>query len=370
MTELHGQAWCDRFFERSGDGIYVADLQGNLLATNPAFRRFLGYSEAEMLGMNVMATVAPEGLEYASSMMAELLRSGEIHPFEAMLRRKDGSLAWAEISAQIATTETGSPTHMDGVVRDSTERHLLEETLRRTVADLETAQAVKDEFLALVSHELRTPLTSIKGYAELLAEEELTSDQVKFVAGISSGSDRMVSLIEDLLLMTQIQSGDLPLELGQAMLADLIASAAESATPFANSKHISLSIDTEPDLATEGDSRRLGQAIDNLVSNAIKYTPNGGAVSITSTHSGDTATITVSDSGIGIPDAEQTQMFGRFFRTSNARASGVGGTGLGLAITRGIIEAHGGTIGFDSTEGTGTTFRITLPHAHLLAAAA
>ena len=125
----------------------------------------------------------------------------------------------------------------------------------------------------------------------------------------------------------------------------------------------------EPELVTaQADAERLGQVLDNLVSNAIKYTPDGGGVSIKMTHTGDAATIAVSDTGIGIPEAEQAQMFSRFFRTSNARESGVDGSGLGLAITRGIVEAHGGTIGFDSVEGVGTTFRLTVPLS--LAAAA
>jgi signal transduction histidine kinase len=244
--------------------------------------------------------------------------------------------------------------------------------LRTTVEELEAAQAVKDEFLALVSHELRTPLTSIRGYSELLAGEELTDGQREFLAVISRSSARLLSLIEDLLVMTQIQSGGLPLKLGEVVLDDLIASSTEAAEPFAASKQIAFSIQSEADLATEGDTVRLGQALDNLVSNAIKYTPTGGRVSITTSHNGETATITVSDTGIGIPKEEQAQVFGRFFRTSNARSSGIQGTGLGLAITRGIVEAHGGTIGFDSHEGAGTTFRITLPHAHsaLLASAA
>ena len=235
---------------------------------------------------------------------------------------------------------------------------------RTTVEELEAAQAIKDEFLALVSHELRTPLTSIRGYSELLAEEELTEDQREFLAVISRNSGRLLSLIDDLLVMTQIQSGGLPLELGDVILNDLIASSTEAAKPFAASKQIALQIESEADLATEGDPLRLGQALDNLVSNAIKYTPNGGRVSITTAHDGETATIKVSDTGIGIPKGEQAQIFGRFFRTSNARISGIQGTGLGLAITRGIVEAHGGTIGFDSEEGGGTTFCITLPHAH------
>jgi signal transduction histidine kinase len=236
--------------------------------------------------------------------------------------------------------------------------------LRTTVQELEAAQAVKNEFLALVSHELRTPLTSIRGYTELLAEEKLSDAQREFLAVISRSSTRLLSLIEDLLVMTQIQSGGLSLKLGEVILDDLVANSTESAEPFAASKQIALSIESEADLATEGDTVRLGQALDNLVSNAIKYTPSGGRVSITTASKGEIATITVSDTGIGIPRDEQAQIFDRFFRTSNAQTSGIQGTGLGLAITRGIVEAHGGTIAFDSDEGKGTTFRITLPHAH------
>ena len=181
---------------------------------------------------------------------------------------------------------------------------------------------------------------------------------------IDRNSARLLSLVEDLLVMTQIQSGGLPLQLGEVILSDLIARSSEAAKPFAASKGIDLEIESEPGIATQGDQERLGQVLDNLVSNAIKYTPDGGDVTITMTHTADTATIAVTDTGIGIPKREQDQVFGRFFRTSNARGAGIEGTGLGLAITRGIIEAHGGTIGFDSIEGTGTTFLITLPLAH------
>ncbi len=236
--------------------------------------------------------------------------------------------------------------------------------LRVTVDELEAAQAIKDEFLALVSHELRTPLTSIRGYAELLQDEELADAQRDYVNVIDRNAGRLVGLVEDLLTMAQIQSGGVPLDVGEVILNDLIARSGEAAKPFAASKEIELDLDVESGIATQGDPVRLGQALDNLVSNAIKYTPNGGAVSITMTRTGETATIAVRDSGIGIPEEEHAQMFGRFFRASNARVSGIDGTGLGLAITRGIVEAHGGTIGFESVVGAGTTFRITLPHAH------
>jgi signal transduction histidine kinase len=236
--------------------------------------------------------------------------------------------------------------------------------LRTTVTELEAAQAVKDEFLSLVSHELRTPLTSIRGYAELLQEEEELADAHRsYVEVIDRNAARLIGLVEDLLVMAQIQSGGLPLHLGEVILSDLIDHSGETARPFAASKEIDFELDTEPGIAAQGDPVRLGQVLDNLMSNAIKYTPSGGSVAVTMTHTGETATIAVSDTGIGIPPDEQDQMFGRFFRTSNARGSGIAGTGLGLAITRGIVEAHGGTIGFDSVEGAGTTFRITLPLA-------
>jgi signal transduction histidine kinase len=237
-------------------------------------------------------------------------------------------------------------------------------TLRTTVDELEAANSMKDEFIALVSHELRTPLTSIRGYSELLHDENLKDEQHGYVEVIERNASRLLSLVERLLLMAKIQSGALPLELGEVVLADLIARSDEAAQPFAASKNITLEVHTEPGIAIEGDPVRLGQVIDNLVSNAIKYTPAAGIVSVTLTRSGDIATIAVADTGIGIPAAEQDQMFGRFFRTSTARDSGIQGSGLGLAITRGIVEAHGGTIDFESVEGKGTTFRVSLPHAY------
>jgi signal transduction histidine kinase len=244
----------------------------------------------------------------------------------------------------------------------SREREQVQAELARQNERLLALDQMKDDFIASVSHEFRTPLTSIRGYAELLQEANLPAEHRDFVNVIDRNSARLAGLVEDLLLMAQIQSGGLPLDLDEVVLNHLIARAGEAAKPFAASKRIDLDIDTEPELVTtQADAERLGQVLDNLVSNAIKYTPDGGGVSIKMTHTGDTATIAVSDTGIGIPEDEQAQMFSRFFRSSNARHSGIEGSGLGLAITRGIVEAHGGTIGFDSVEGVGTTFRLTVP---------
>ncbi len=237
------------------------------------------------------------------------------------------------------------------------------EELRHVVVELEDAQRIKEEFIALVSHELRTPLTSIRGYTELLLEEALTEDQRDYANVVDRNSERLLNVVNDLLLVEQIQSGTMPLELGEVLLDDLIEQAGEAAEPLATSKHIDFEIVTDPGLATNGDASRLGQVFDNLISNALKYTPEGGTVSLTTTRIGENALIEVVDSGIGIPEAEQVQMFDSFFRSSNARLAAIPGTGLGLVVTRGIVEGHGGTIGFESTEGVGTTFRVVIPLA-------
>jgi signal transduction histidine kinase len=194
------------------------------------------------------------------------------------------------------------------------------EELRHVVVELKEAQRIQEEFIALVSHELRTPLTSIRGYTELLLEEGLTEDQQRdYLNVVDRNSERLLTVVDDLLLVEQIESGTIPLELGEVVLNDLIEQAEEAAKPLATSRNIGLDIVTDPSLVTSGDASRLGQVLDNLISNALKYTPEGGNVSLTTTRVGENALIEVADSGIGIPEAEQDQMFDRFFHTSNAR---------------------------------------------------
>ena len=198
--------------------------------------------------------------------------------------------------------------------------------LRQVVAELEDAQRMKDEFIAHVSHELRTPLTSIRGYTELLLDKELAKEDRDFLHVIDRSSERLLSMVEDLLLVAQMRTGEVRLVLADFLLKDVIEQAFEAAQPLATSRHIGLEIATDPELAMNGDASRLGQVLDNLISNALKYTPDGGNVSLTTTHSGENAVIEVADSGIGIPAAEQDQIFDRFFRTSNAQLAGIPGT--------------------------------------------
>ena len=242
--------------------------------------------------------------------------------------------------------------------------------LRETTAERE-ADRLKDEVVATVSHELRTPLTAMIGYLELVLDGEageVDPEQRRFLGIVQRNAERLTTLVGDLLFVAQVNANALRIERRTVDLAELASAAVESARAAAAAKELTLALDAEPAPA-DADPARIGQLLDNLVSNAIKFTPEGGTVTVRVGHAGGHAFLEVADSGIGIPEAEQERLFQRFFRSSSARSREIPGTGLGLAICRAIAEAHGGTIEASSTEGVGTTFRVTLPPAVMREAA-
>jgi signal transduction histidine kinase len=223
---------------------------------------------------------------------------------------------------------------------------------------------MKDELVALVSHELRTPLTSITGYLEMVVEdglETLTPNQQKFLATVSRNVERLTTLVNDLLFLATLDAVGLELNLAEADINQLLAEAAEAARPAAERKQIEFNLETDRLAPIVCDRARIAQLVDNLVANAIKFTPEGGQVSIRAAHTDNAIGISVKDTGIGIPAEELPRLFGRFFRASNAADSSIPGTGLGLAISQAIAEAHNGVITVESSVIQGTTFRLQLP---------
>ncbi len=223
---------------------------------------------------------------------------------------------------------------------------------------------LRDEFVAAVSHELRTPLTSIIGYLDLLKDNELgnlTPDQLAFIAAGQRGADRLHQLVGDLLLVAEGEHGMLTLAIHEIDLDALAAKCVEAARPDADAKQIQLSLSRGSTRPIQGDAPRLGQMLDTLLSNAIKFTPAGGRVGVrTAFHDGQ-ALVEVTDSGPGIFHGDQAQLFDRFFRSRAATDKAIGGTGLGLTITKAIVDAHHGSITVESTVGKGSTFRVRLP---------
>jgi signal transduction histidine kinase len=223
---------------------------------------------------------------------------------------------------------------------------------------------LKDEFIALVSHELRTPLTSIHGYLELVLDGgagELAPDQQQFLTVVERNSRRLMQLVGDLLFMAQVEAGKLALDLEEVDLRQVLAECLEAAKPGADDNQIELVADLAETPSMLGDRSRLAQVLDNLISNALKFTPTSGRVSVRVSRTGRDAVVEVADTGVGIPAEEQDRLFERFFRSSNATEQAIPGTGLGLTIAKTIVERHEGSIEIESAEGMGTTVRVRLP---------
>jgi PAS domain S-box-containing protein len=230
----------------------------------------------------------------------------------------------------------------------------------REVTEARQVDRIKDALVATVSHELRTPLTSIIGYLELLGSgEPLGEEAARFVEIVRRNAARLQRMVEELLFLSRVEAGGLELDLEDVDVVELARTALGSADPAAAAKRITLEYDGPDALRTRADANRLGQVFDNLISNAIKFTPERGRVKVSMDSDEGTIVASVCDTGCGIPQAEQSRLFERFFRSSSTRD--VPGTGLGLTIVRAIVESHGGSILFKSAEGEGTTFTFTLP---------
>jgi signal transduction histidine kinase len=235
---------------------------------------------------------------------------------------------------------------------------------RDNAARAEELIRLRDEFVATVSHELRTPLTSILGYLELIGDDDSdarTPEQRAFLEIVQRNAERLVSLVSDLLLVAEARDRTLTLDVRDVDLGQLAEECVAAARPAAAAKQIELTLSDGSPGRLEGDRIRLAQVMDNLISNAIKFTPSGGRIAVTTTSENGHATLKVSDSGAGISRADQAQLFNPFFRSRSAASGAIQGTGLGLTITKAIVEAHRGSISVESALGTGTTFVVQLP---------
>jgi signal transduction histidine kinase len=229
---------------------------------------------------------------------------------------------------------------------------------------LREADRLKDEFVALISHDLRTPLTSIMGYLELtMDDEQIGEDSRGYLEIVQRNSDRLLRLVNDLLFVARLEAGELDLHRLELGLAAIVQQAVEEAKPRARDKGVELRADIREVPDVRGDRGRMYQLLDNLISNAIKFTPEGGHVDVRLTSKGARVRLEVADTGIGISPAEQARLFERFFRASTATERQIPGTGLGLYIANAIVEAHGGEIDVESEPGSGTAFVVELPVA-------
>jgi len=334
------------------DGICLTDAAGNLVLANVPLQSY-----AVELGLPLHGTV-PERLETIADRTTEPAR------FRERMRELGRDLAASEDEFELAESGRVFRGHTAPVCRaDGTVVGRIW-TLREVTAD-RRLERLRDAFVAAVSHELRTPLTSISGFVELLCDEEheLGPNGRRYVDVIRRSNNRLQQAVEDLLLVAEIEAERLELRPAPTDLAELATATVEAALPAAAENGIELRLDVTGRLPLEADEARLRQVLDNLVSNALKFTPSGGSVTLSARNGDGPLRVQVADTGIGIAQDELGLLFSRFYRASTATRRAIPGTGVGLVIARAIVEAHGGTISLQSAEGEGTRVTVTLPRA-------
>jgi PAS domain S-box-containing protein len=355
MLDLRGE-----IISNMGEGVCLVTT-GNerIVFANPSLERMLGYGPGELLGRRATEVMLPDDLtvdEEAEREEARRCLQEQGHcTNEGRRLRRDGTTIWCRTT----TTTFHHPRYGSvwvAVQQDITEEH----RAREVVAELERA---KSEFLSSVSHELRTPLTSILGYTALLREDtEGIVDVGDHIDVIERNARRQLRLVEDLLSIARIQAGEFEVHRCPVDLAEVVHLGVEAIRPAAKEAGLRLESDCVPPVRVCGDADRLDQVLANLLTNAIKFTPRGGRVTVRLSTTPEEAVLTVTDTGPGIKPQERARLFERLFRSDDVKRLQVSGAGLGLAIARSIVEAHDGTIeARTDPECGGATFELTLP---------
>jgi two-component system phosphate regulon sensor histidine kinase PhoR len=347
----------DAILRSIGDGIVVADGRGTITFLNENARTLLDLSEVDnesntwaqlptMLDPKTNKPLAIEELPLYKAVQGQsVVKQALLIQDEEIPEGR-----WVEMTATPIMV-AGMP--LGGVA-----------TLRDVTKEQQVDRA-KTEFVSLASHQLRTPLSSINWYAEMLLAGdagELNDEQRTYLDEVYQGNQRMVDLINSLLNVSRLELGTLAVDPEDTDVIALAQSVLNELAP--EIKHRDINLETTLDPTTPhmlADPKLLRMVFQNLASNAVKYTPIGGSVSVQVVPDGDDITITVADTGLGIPKTEQSRIFSKLFRATNARESDTDGTGLGLYIVKSVIEHAGGTIEFTSEEGKGTTFYVRLP---------
>jgi PAS domain S-box-containing protein len=350
----------DRFFTLSMDMLCIVTLDGRFQRVNPAFEQLLGFSEDELLGMLIFDFIHPDDRE-ATEAEYRKLSTGEPTTFmENRLRCKNGNYKWVAWSYFPVPEDNLA----FGVGRDMTDLRQINDMLRSRAEELEEANRAKDEFLATLSHELRTPLTSILGWSRILRSKSVGErDKQRAIEIIERNAEAQSKLIEDLLEVSRIITGKLRIEFQPVSFPSIVDTVISSSRPAADAKHQNLEIAVDPAAGPVlGDPARLQQIVANVISNAIKFTPPHGTITIRLLRINSHARLEVQDNGVGISAEDLPHIFERFRQADSSNSRAHGGLGLGLAIVDFLVRQHSGTVQANSSgAGTGATFVVELP---------
>lgn len=346
----------DAIFASIGEGLIVVDEYGQISDINQSVSEILGYSKEELVGKwlpKAIVSKDDEGKDTppTESPVSLALETGKPVSERINYVKKDGTSLPVQSTAAPFLIE-GKPQGAVIVFRDITKEREIDQA--------------KDEFISLVSHQLRTPLTSIRLFSEMLFEGQVGNLNVKqkdYVDKIQLSTVRMIKLVIDILNTSRIEMGRVKVEPQPLQLADLIQTELDELEPVVKEKKVKIEFAKPPKLLPPLplDEVLMDQVIHNLLTNAVRYTPAGGKVTIGLDTNGKDYQVSVTDTGIGIPEDEQPKIFQRFFRAENAVRTEAEGTGLGLYLVKMILDIAGGKIWFESKQGKGTTFYVTIP---------
>jgi len=361
-----------RLFESARDGILILNaLSLQITDVNPFMMELLGYSRDEFLGKELWEIGLFGDKEASQRAFKELQLNGYLRYDNLPLQTTDGKLREVEFVSNVYDEDRHPVIQCN--IRDITDRKQAEEERRVLLAsaqaaraEADTANSLKDEFLATVSHELRTPLTAILGWSQMLASGNLDEEESKCaVETILRNARAQREIIDDLLDISRIITGKLRLEVRSVEIDGIIEAVADSIRPAADARNIHLHTAIAPQIGPiSGAPDRLQQIIWNLLSNAIKFTPEGGRVEVRLQRCDSQVEITISDTGQGIDPELLLHVFDRFRQFDSSSRRRHGGLGLGLSIVRQLVELHGGTVTAESPgAGAGTTFKVLLPVA-------
>jgi PAS domain S-box-containing protein len=328
-------------FDGAADSILVIDADGRYIEANPAAVALTGYAADELTARGVGDLTAGDRAAVVE-WWARIREAGGWHG-EAELRRKDGTVT--PVETRLTAVALQGETVYVSAMRDISERRAVER--------------MQNEFLGLVTHELKNPLTGVISYAQLMQRRGAYNE--RGVEAIVREGRRLERLIDDLLDVSRVEAGRLDLRRDWIDLGPLVRAAVENAQTHSEAHTLELDAPDEPIIGWF-DRDRIGQVLQNLLLNAIKYSPDGGPIRVRLAARGEEAEIEIADEGLGIDPEALTQLFGRFYRTEQATSSRLPGLGLGLYITRSLVEAHGGRVLAESAgPGRGSVFTVILP---------
>jgi PAS domain S-box-containing protein len=365
-----------QLIEASHDAIIVREPGGRILQWNAGAQEIYGWTAAEAVGRishELFHTGFPASLE---ALNAELDRSGKWDG-ELQHTRRDGARIIVETRHIVVGKTEGQPGALLEINRDITQRKKAEQAvaalntklaaanreLELRNREVERANRLKSEFLASMSHELRTPLNAIIGFSDLLAEQiagALSSKQQRFVNHIQQGARHLLALINDILDLSKVEAGRLELNRENVPVTAVLAEVLNSVRPAAAAKRIAVHSSIGPDVTVFADRMRFKQILLNLLGNAVKFTPDDGKIWVEATERRGRLTVSVSDTGLGIPAEEHEAIFDAFHQAGATTKGVKEGTGLGLAITRRLVEEHGGRIWVESEPGKGARLSFTM----------